>query len=79
MSFPFPICAYAGKSDPYVKIKVGGNQEVKTDVKDGTLNPRWNQTFDLISYERSSEVICSVTHSKTPINARATVTAPHGS
>lgn len=64
----FCVCFFAGKSDPYVKIKLGGEQEVKTEVIDGTLNPRWNQKFDLLVYERSVEVI----HSKMSSTASAT-------
>lgn len=45
-----------GKSDPYVKVKLGTEQEVKTKHKKGNLNPRFNQTFDLLVYEPSVEV-----------------------
>lgn len=45
-----------GKSDPYVKIKLGMGQEVKTKHKKGNLNPRFDQTFDLLVYEPSVEV-----------------------
>ncbi|CAN0556962.1 unnamed protein product, partial [Ectocarpus sp. 12 AP-2014] len=45
-----------GKSDPYVCVKLGRSQEMKTDVKNRTLNPRFDETFDLLVYERSVEV-----------------------
>lgn len=49
-------CAGAGKSDPYVKIRVGQGEQVKTDVKSNRLSPRWDETFDLLVYEPSVEV-----------------------
>lgn len=39
-----------------MKVKLGSEQEVKTDVIQNTLNPRWKQNFDLMVYERSVEV-----------------------
>lgn len=39
-----------------MKIKLGMEQEVKTDYKKRTLNPRYDETFDLLVYERSVEV-----------------------
>lgn len=46
-----------GKSDPYVSVKLGLAQEMKTDVKSRSLNPRYDATFDLLVYERSVEVM----------------------
>eukprot|EP00903_Cladosiphon_okamuranus_P007574 g7348.t1 len=46
-----------GKSDPYVSVKLGLQQHMKTDVKSRTLNPRYDETFDLLVYERSVEVM----------------------
>ncbi|CAM9659324.1 unnamed protein product, partial [Hapterophycus canaliculatus] len=46
-----------GKSDPFVLVKLGLAQEMKTDVKNRTLNPRYDATFDLLVYERSVEVM----------------------
>lgn len=45
-----------GKSDPYVKIKLGLGQEMKTEYKKRTLNPRFDEEFDLLVYEQSVEV-----------------------
>ncbi|CAN0393427.1 unnamed protein product, partial [Laminaria digitata] len=42
-----------GKSDPYVKVKLGINDVVKTDYKKRTLSPRFDESFDLMVYERS--------------------------
>lgn len=46
----------SGKSDPYVSVKLGLQQHMKTEVKNRTLNPRYGETFDLLVYERSVEV-----------------------
>lgn len=46
-----------GKSDPFVSVKLGLAQKMKTDVKSRTLNPRYDATFDLLVYERSVEVM----------------------
>ncbi len=37
-------------------VKLGMAQEMKTEVKNRTLNPRYDETFDLLVYERSVEV-----------------------
>lgn len=34
-----------GKSDPYVALQLGDSPKVKTDVKQDTLSPKWNQDF----------------------------------
>lgn len=47
---------FTGKSDPYVKVKLGTNDVVKTDYKKRTLSPRFDESFDLMVYERSVEV-----------------------
>lgn len=39
-----------------MKVKLGKEQKVKTGIKKNTLNPRFNETFDLMVYERSVEV-----------------------
>ena len=36
-----------GKSDPYIKVKVG-NQEQQTMHKEKNLNPTWNETFCML-------------------------------
>lgn len=50
------VCISSGKSDPYVSVKLGLQQHMKTEVKNRTLNPRYDETFDLLVYERSVEV-----------------------
>lgn len=37
-------------------VKLGMGQEVKTEYKKRTLNPRFEESFDLLVYERSVEV-----------------------
>lgn len=37
-----------GKSDPYVKLKVGG-RSFRTRVVREDLNPRWNEVFEVRS------------------------------
>lgn len=39
-----------------MSVKLGLQQHMKTEVKNRTLNPRYNETFDLLVYERSVEV-----------------------
>ncbi|XP_031423056.1 extended synaptotagmin-1 isoform X2 [Clupea harengus] len=36
-----------GKSDPYVKIRIGG-KTFKSDVIKGTLNPNWNEMYEVV-------------------------------
>ena len=55
--FYFHSRQFAGKSDPYVKMKLGREQVMKTDTKKRTLKPRYDETFDLLVYERSVEVM----------------------
>lgn len=50
------VAASSGKSDPYVQVKLGLQQHMKTEVKNRNLNPRYGETFDLLVYERSVEV-----------------------
>lgn len=50
------VAISSGKSDPYVSVKLGLQQHMKTEVKSRTLNPRYDETFDLLVYERSVEV-----------------------
>lgn len=38
-----------GKSDPYVKIRIGG-KTFKSDVIKGTLNPNWNEMYEVRHY-----------------------------
>ena len=37
-------------------MKLGLQQHMKTEVKTRNLNPRYDETFDLLVYERSVEV-----------------------
>lgn len=39
-----------------MKVKLGRGQDMKTDTKKRTLKPRFDETFDLLVYERSVEV-----------------------
>lgn len=41
-----PAMDVGGKSDPYIKLKLE-NQEFKTKIKKKTLNPKWEQKFEL--------------------------------
>lgn len=50
------VAVLSGKSDPYVSVKLGLQQHMKTEVKTRNLNPRYDETFDLLVYERSVEV-----------------------
>jgi len=36
-----------GLSDPYCYLQIGNNERFKTDVKKYTLDPVWNETFNL--------------------------------
>ncbi|KAG5179390.1 hypothetical protein JKP88DRAFT_264267 [Tribonema minus] len=45
-----------GKSDPYVVVKLG-EEEVKTKVMNNTLDPRWDQQFDLLVHDKSVQVL----------------------
>ncbi len=36
-----------GKSDPYTVLRVG-NKQFKTKTIKGTLNPHWNEVFEVI-------------------------------
>ncbi|CAM9882601.1 unnamed protein product, partial [Chrysoparadoxa australica] len=45
-----------GKSDPYCKFYINDEKQ-KTKVINGTLNPRWEETFDVLSYDASVQVI----------------------
>ena len=43
-------------SDPYVIIQ-SMDQTYKTTVKYGTLNPIYNETFDVIVYDKETQII----------------------
>lgn len=43
-----------GKSDPYVKIKAGGQVRLKTDRKNKTLNPKWDPKKETVGIPFSS-------------------------
>jgi len=45
-----------GKSDPYVVISLGASVE-KTKVIDSTLDPRWDEKFDMLVYDKAEECI----------------------
>ena len=47
-----------GRSDPYCIIHLGspGEQLFKTDVKNGTLNPEWNESHTIQSRQLSPYV-----------------------
>jgi len=45
-----------GLSDPYVVIKLG-EKEVKTKVISNTLNPRWNEKFDILVHDKLAQVL----------------------
>ncbi|XP_031423057.1 extended synaptotagmin-1 isoform X3 [Clupea harengus] len=45
-----------GKSDPYVKIRIGG-KTFKSDVIKGTLNPNWNEMYELVLVQNSCQEI----------------------
>ena len=47
-----------GKSDPYVRISLGGGTpSKKTQVKKNTLNPDWNESFNLVVHDPHSQVL----------------------
>ncbi|KAI5056489.1 hypothetical protein GOP47_0028307 [Adiantum capillus-veneris] len=47
-----------GKSDPYVKISLGDKTlSRKTQVKKGTLNPDWNETYTLVVQDPNTQVL----------------------
>lgn len=46
-----------GKSDPYVKVRIGGTEKVTAVVKDAKNNPTFNETFQ---FEISTEKEVSV-------------------
>jgi Ca2+-dependent lipid-binding protein len=49
---------FMGKSDPYVRISLGeGTLSKKTQVKKNTLNPDWNESFDLVVQDQNSQVL----------------------
>lgn len=45
-----------GKSDPYVVVKVGAKSE-KTKVVDNTVNPVWNETFEMMVDSADGQVL----------------------
>lgn len=51
-----------GKSDPYVKINVGGETFTSQVVK-GNLNPTWNEMYEVNNNicSNSQEFYCSLT------------------
>ncbi|XP_017698036.2 synaptotagmin-2-like isoform X2 [Phoenix dactylifera] len=48
-----------GKSDPYVKLKLSGDNlpSKKTTVKRNNLNPEWNEEFKLVIRDPESQVL----------------------
>lgn len=46
-----------GKSDPYVVLYIRPLFKVKTKVVDNSLNPVWNETFDLIAEDKETQSI----------------------
>lgn len=47
---------YTGKSDPYVILKLGNTQQVKTNYIAQNLNPVWNEKFNF-DVETGKEVL----------------------
>ena len=48
-----------GKSDPYVKLKLTDEKlpSKKTSVKHSNLNPEWNEEFNLVVKDPSTQVL----------------------
>ena len=44
---------FSGRSDPYVKFKVDGRTAYKSKVCKGTLNPIWDEEFQLLIHIQS--------------------------
>ncbi|KAI9316096.1 hypothetical protein BX666DRAFT_2028321 [Dichotomocladium elegans] len=49
-----------GLSDPYVVLEINKEEVVKTRTIYKTVNPRWDQTFDIVLNERAVDVLALV-------------------
>ncbi len=56
-------------SDPYVEISYM-SEKLTSDVKQKTLNPVWNQTFELMIYEKSVQQIEFFVYGRYDYNTR---------
>ncbi|KAI4354933.1 hypothetical protein L6164_003756 [Bauhinia variegata] len=51
-----------GKSDPYVVLYIRPLFKVKTKVVDNNLNPRWDETFELIAEDKETQSLILEVH-----------------
>ena len=57
MSLLFALQAnLLGGSDPYVEIETI-DQEMRSETINGSVNPEWNETYDIVVYDRGSQII----------------------
>jgi len=54
-----PAMDIGGKSDPFVELVLQHNRK-KTNVKKGTINPTWNETFEFDVYDISQPLYVNV-------------------
>ena len=48
-----------GTSDPYVELRVGKEVKAKTKIIEKTLNPEWNESFEVdLGQQDTLDVVC---------------------
>lgn len=53
-----PAADSNGKSDPYCKFELNGHEVFKTKTQKKTLNPAWNETFEVPVLSRTAANFC---------------------